>query len=76
MALVATSMGLTHSEAALACALFSGITLMEASNQLGVSLNTCKSQLKAIYIKTDCRSHVDLVKAMFAACVIRGSTLA
>jgi DNA-binding CsgD family transcriptional regulator len=73
MALVARSMGLTHSEAALACSLFSGLTLIEAANQLGLSLNTCKSQLKAIYIKTDCRSHVDLVKAMFAACLIRSS---
>jgi DNA-binding CsgD family transcriptional regulator len=71
MVSVARSMGLTHSEASLACALFSGLTLIEAANQLGLSLNTCKSQLKAIYIKTDCRSHVDLAKAMFAACLIR-----
>jgi len=76
MAIVARSMGLTHAEASLACALFSGLTLIEAANQLGLSLNTCKSQLKAIYIKTDCHSHVDLAKAMFATCVIRGSTLA
>jgi DNA-binding CsgD family transcriptional regulator len=55
---------LTDAEALLACVLFTGTTLREASEQLDVSINTCKSQLKSIYAKTDCHSQVDLARTM------------
>lgn len=61
-------LGLTDAEAALATLVFMGLSLREASDRLGVSINTCKSQLKAIYTKTGCRTHVELMKAvLFAA---------
>lgn len=56
-------LGLTRAEATLASVLFTGVTLREAALQLGFSVNTCKTQLKSIYAKTGCRSHVDLAKA-------------
>jgi DNA-binding CsgD family transcriptional regulator len=55
---------LTAAEARLACELCKGISLREAATALGVSVNTCKTQLKSIYARTGCRSHVDLVKAL------------
>jgi len=55
---------LTTAEARLACELCKGISLREAAAALGLSINTCKTQLKSIYARTGCRSHVDLVKAL------------
>lgn len=64
IALVRNALGITDAEALLACLLFTGITLREAAERLQVSINTCKSQLKSIYARTGCRSHVDLAKAL------------
>jgi DNA-binding CsgD family transcriptional regulator len=63
-ALMQATLGLTRAEAALAHALFSGMSLREAATALGRSINTCKAQLKSIYAKTGCRSHVDLAKTL------------
>lgn len=62
--LIQATFGLTRAEAALAHALFSGMSLREAATGLGRSINTCKAQLKSIYAKTGCRSHVDLAKTL------------
>jgi DNA-binding CsgD family transcriptional regulator len=40
------------------------MSLREAATGLGRSINTCKAQLKSIYAKTGCRSHVDLAKTL------------
>jgi DNA-binding CsgD family transcriptional regulator len=69
VAVLRKALRLTEAEALLACVLFTGITLREAADQLHLSINTCKSQLKAIYVKTGCRSHVDLAKTIFMASV-------
>lgn len=53
---------LTRAEAMLAQHLFRGEGLREAALALGISVNTAKSQLKSIYVKTGCSSHVDLAR--------------
>ena len=67
VAMVQLSLRLTEAEALLACVLYTGVSLRESAQQLGISINTCKTQLKSIYSKTGCRSHVDLVKVMIMA---------
>jgi DNA-binding NarL/FixJ family response regulator len=62
--LIQATLGLTRAEASLAHALFSGMSLREAATDLDRSVNTCKAQLKGIYAKTGCRSHVDLAKTL------------
>jgi DNA-binding CsgD family transcriptional regulator/PAS domain-containing protein len=62
--LLQTSFHLTKAEADLAQALFSGLTLAAVAQHLGRSINTCKSQLKSIYSKTDCRNHAELTKTL------------
>jgi DNA-binding CsgD family transcriptional regulator len=64
---VREALHLTEAESRLASTLFAGVTLRQAAENLHVSVNTCKSHLKAIYAKTGCRSHADLVKIVFAA---------
>jgi DNA-binding NarL/FixJ family response regulator len=66
-ALIQATLGFTQAEAALAHALFSGVSLREAAHDLGRSINTCKAQLKSIYTKTGCKSHVDLAKILIMA---------
>jgi DNA-binding CsgD family transcriptional regulator len=62
--IVKEALRLTAAEAALACELFSGVSLRQAAQRLQLSVNTCKTQLKSIYAKTGCRSHVDLARAL------------
>jgi DNA-binding CsgD family transcriptional regulator/PAS domain-containing protein len=62
--LIQRAFGLTKSEAKLANFLFEGNSLRDTAEHLGRSINTCKSQLKAIYAKTGCSSHVDLAKKL------------
>ncbi len=71
LSLIADALGLTPSEAALASALCSGVSLRAVSVRLNRSVNTCKAQLKSIYAKTSCRSHVDLVRLLVAATMAR-----
>jgi len=71
---IAIALGLTRAEAALAAALFDGVSLREAAAAMGRSVNTCKSQLKSIYQKTNCRHHADLAKKMLMAALISQKT--
>jgi DNA-binding CsgD family transcriptional regulator len=64
VALVGRALKLSPSEARLACAMLSGRTLQEVAIELERSVNTCKSQLKAIYAKTGCRNHTELAKCL------------
>ena len=63
-ALIQATLGLTRAEALLAHALFTGMSLARSRLHLGRSINTCKAQLKGVYVKTGCRSHVDLAKTL------------
>lgn len=57
---------LTGAEALLACLIVSGAGLTEAAARLGVSVNTAKTQLKAIFAKTGCHSQSELVRTISA----------
>jgi DNA-binding CsgD family transcriptional regulator len=69
--LIQRAFGLTKSEAKLANFLFEGNSLRDTAEHLGRSINTCKSQLKAIYAKTGCRSHVDLANKLMMVAIGR-----
>jgi DNA-binding CsgD family transcriptional regulator len=71
VSLVESVFRLTPAEATLACTLFKGLTLREAAREFELSVNTCKSQLKSIYLKTGWRSHVELARALFLALAAR-----
>ena len=57
-------LGLSAAEARLAMRLFTGESLADAARELQLSYNTCKSQLKSIYDKTDCSSQTALIKKL------------
>ena len=56
--------GLTGAEARLAAELFLGGTLSESAARLGVSPNTAKSQLRAIYEKLGVSSKAALMRTI------------
>lgn len=57
--------GLTRAEADIVVALCDGKALEDVSHERGVALATVRTQMKAIYSKTDCRRQSELV-ARFA----------
>ena len=59
--------GLTRSETALALALFEGAGLPEAADSLGISRNTAKTQLKAVFEKIGVTRQSALVRELAAA---------
>jgi DNA-binding CsgD family transcriptional regulator len=65
--------GLSPAQARVAGGLLRGTTIREVALQLHVSVNTCKTHVKAIYAKTGCRSHADLVRRMMQLGAIGGS---
>jgi DNA-binding CsgD family transcriptional regulator len=56
--------GLTPAEARLAGAVFDGLTLPEAADRFGVSVNTVRFQLARVFDKTGAARQADLVKLM------------
>lgn len=56
--------GFTRAEAALAAALVAGDGLGEAAERLGIALSTAKTQLQAIFAKTDTRRQAQLVSVL------------
>ena len=62
---------LTKAEAALAQSLFMGNSLPEASNRLGISINTTRTQLRSIFKKVGVHSQAVLLQE-FAKSVIQG----
>jgi DNA-binding CsgD family transcriptional regulator len=57
---------LTPAEARLAIALANGDGLQEVAGQIGISLNTAKTQLQSIYGKTGTDNRAKLTKLLFA----------
>lgn len=53
---------LTHCEAMLAMVLLQGKSIGQASSELHVSLNTVRTQLKSIFLKTDTHRQSDLIR--------------
>jgi DNA-binding CsgD family transcriptional regulator len=54
-------LGLTEAEARLANELASGNSIEQTAGRFGISKETARTQLKAVFRKTDCRSQADLV---------------
>jgi DNA-binding CsgD family transcriptional regulator len=60
-ALLARAFGLTLAEARLAALLATGIALEAAAQRLGVSRETARTQLKAVFAKTETHRQSELV---------------
>ncbi len=56
--------GLTRAEAVLAQQLANGSSLDEAADTLGVSINTVRTQVRALYAKTGVRRQPELMRAL------------
>jgi DNA-binding CsgD family transcriptional regulator/PAS domain-containing protein len=56
--------GLTRAEAVLAQHLADGSSLSEAADMLGVSINTVRTQVRALFAKTETRRQSELVRAL------------
>lgn len=65
--LISKLFGLTDAEANLSIALCSGRSLEEAAGERGTSLNTVRSQLKALFIKTGTNRQVDLITVLLSS---------
>jgi len=63
--------GLSQAEARVASAIAKGKTLEEISVEAGLSVNTIKSQLKAVFVKTGVSRQADLVALMTGTPVFR-----
>jgi DNA-binding CsgD family transcriptional regulator len=57
-----SAFGLTAAEAAVAAELYSGKSLANVAQVLGLSVNTVKTHVKRVFRKCGVRSHVQLVK--------------
>jgi DNA-binding CsgD family transcriptional regulator len=68
---VMRSFSLTRSEARLAMLVAQGSSLREAAIQLVITVNTCKTQLKSIYQKTNSRNRTDLVRSISGLGVLK-----
>lgn len=55
-AVIRQSLGVSPAEARLVAALSQGFSLKEAADQLCVTINTARTQLKSVFAKTECRS--------------------
>lgn len=58
------SFGLTPAEANLASILMTGKSLEEATDQLAISMNTAKTQLKAIFSKTETSGQGEIIRLL------------
>ena len=59
---LARDYGLTPAEARLVSGLVQGKRLREIASEVGVSMNTIRTQLKSVFRKTDTHRQVDLVR--------------
>jgi DNA-binding CsgD family transcriptional regulator len=62
--MLARVLGLSPAQARVAAGLLNGATIRNVAVELHVSVNTCKTHIKAIYAKTGCRSQVELVRRL------------
>jgi DNA-binding CsgD family transcriptional regulator len=63
--------GLTVAEARLATVLVEGRSLKEAADLCGVTHNTVRSQLKAIFMKTDVQRQAQLIRVILTSALLR-----
>lgn len=65
--------GLTRAEAALAAALVGGLSLSEFAEQRRTSMNTVRTQFRAVAAKLEVSSQVDVVRVVLGAPTVRRS---
>jgi DNA-binding CsgD family transcriptional regulator len=63
---LAEAFGLTPSEGRLLHVLLDGQSLVDAAARIGISINTAKTQLKALFEKMGCERQTDLVRMVMA----------
>lgn len=66
------SFGLTQAESRLAGLLGEGMSLQEAADELGVSVNTIRNQLRAVFEKMGLNRQSDLVRALSQLSTLAG----
>jgi DNA-binding CsgD family transcriptional regulator len=70
-ALLRTLYGLTPTETRLLLALLEGACVSDYADCAGVSLNTARSQLKSIFLKTGCQRQAELIKKIVSDPMLR-----
>jgi DNA-binding CsgD family transcriptional regulator len=76
-AMLRTHLGLTAREAEVVCSLVAGIRLVGFAARAGISVNTAKFHLRAIYAKTGTHTQAGLVaKAVMLLAGLNGAALA
>ena len=65
--IIAASFGLTPAEARVAALVATAAPTREVADRLGLSENTVKTHLKAVFLKTGARNRADLMRLMLGA---------
>lgn len=68
---IAEVYGLTQAEGRLVAALARGRNLVDAARESGISMNTAKTQLRSVFLKTGFERQTDLVAAVLGHPVLR-----
>lgn len=63
---LARVLGLAHAEARLLAALVSGQTMADYAETAGITINTAKTQLRQIFLKTGHNRQADVIRAVLA----------
>ena len=61
--------GLTHAESDIVALLLNGSTLQETAASLGISMNTVRTHLKHVFLKTDTNRQTQLVSTLLASVI-------
>ena len=70
-ALLRAIYGLTPAETRLVLALLEGVCVSDYAENASVTLNTVRTQLKSIFLKTGCQSQVELVRKILSNHMLR-----
>lgn len=70
-ALLRAIYGLTPAETRLVLALLEGVCVSDYAENASVTLNTVRTQLKSIFLKTGCQSQVELVRKILSNPMLR-----
>jgi DNA-binding CsgD family transcriptional regulator len=62
--------GLSRAQLAIASAITAGLSLGEAADKAGISINTARTHLQRIYDKTGVRNQAALVRVLLASSIM------
>jgi DNA-binding CsgD family transcriptional regulator len=68
---IAQMFGLAPAQARLAAALVAGETMADYADSVGISMNTAKTQMRQIFLKTGVNRQADLIRAVAANPLVR-----